>query len=43
MGIAANNGVIGSILGLIITGCLLAVQGFVTTGIEYDAIGWFNF
>jgi hypothetical protein len=43
VGIAANNGVIGSILGLIITGCLLAVQGFVTTGIEYDAIGWFNF
>ena len=43
VGIAANNGVIGSILGLIITGCLLAVQGFVTTGIEYDAIGWFKF
>jgi hypothetical protein len=43
VGIAANNGVIGSILGLIITGCLLAVQGFVTTGIEYNAIGWFKF
>ena len=43
VGVAANNGVIGSILGLIITGCLLAVQGFATTGIEYDAIGWFQF
>ena len=43
VGIAANNGVIGSILGLIITGCLLSVQGFVTTGIEYDALGWFKF
>jgi hypothetical protein len=35
--------VIGSVLGLVLTGCLFAVQGFVSTGIEYDAAGWFNF
>ena len=43
LGYAANNGVIGSVLGLVLTGCLFAVQGFVSTGIEYDALGWFNF
>ncbi|MAH79966.1 MAG: hypothetical protein CMQ77_04360 [Gammaproteobacteria bacterium] len=43
LGYAANNGVIGSVLGLVLTGCLFAVQGFVSTGIEYDASGWFNF
>ena len=43
LGYAANNGVIGSVLGLVLTGCLFAVQGFVSTGIEYDAAGWFNF
>ena len=43
LGYAANNGVIGSVLGLVLTGCLFAVQGFVSTGIEYDSNGWFNF
>ena len=43
LGYAANNGVIGSVLGLVLTGCLFAVQGFVSTGMEYDAAGWFNF
>ena len=43
LGYAANNGIIGSILGLILTGCLVAIQGFVSTGITYDALGWFNF
>ena len=43
LGYAANNGVIGSVLGLVLTGCLFAVQGFVSTGIEYDPNGWFNF
>ena len=43
MGYSANPGVIGSVLGLVLTGCLFAVQGFVSTGIEYDAAGWFNF
>ena len=43
LGYAANNGIIGSILGLILTGCLVAIQGFVSTEITYDALGWFNF
>ena len=43
MGYSANPGVIGSVLGLVLTGCLFAVQGFVSTGIEFDAAGWFNF
>ena len=43
MGYSANPGVIGSVLGLVLTGCLFAIQGFVSTGIEFDASGWFNF
>ena len=43
LGYPAHNGVIGSILGLVLTGFLFAVQGFVSTGIEYDASGWFLF
>ena len=42
-GYAANNGIIGSILGLILTGYLFAIQRFVSTGIAYDVFGWFNF
>ncbi|URQ69173.1 hypothetical protein M9C80_04350 [SAR86 cluster bacterium] len=42
LGYAANNGVIGSVLGIVLTGCLFAVQGFVSTGIEYDINGWFG-
>jgi len=43
LGYAANNGVIGTVFGLVLTGCLFAIQGFVSTGITYDAFGWFNF
>ena len=43
LGYPAHNGVIGSVLGLVLTGFLFAVQGFVSTGIEYDAFGWFLF
>ena len=43
LGYAANNSVISSVLGLVLTGCLFAVQGFVSTGINYDNFGWFNF
>ena len=43
MGYSANSGVIGSVLGVVITGCLFAIQGFVSTGIEYDSFGWFLF
>jgi hypothetical protein len=42
-GYAANNGVMGSVLSLVLTGVLFAVQGFVSTGINYDNFGWFNF
>jgi len=30
-------------MGLVLTGCLFAVHGFVSTGMEYDVAGWFNF
>jgi hypothetical protein len=43
LGYSANPGVMGSVLGLVLTGGLFAVQGFVSTGIEYDTAGWFNF
>jgi len=43
MGYSANSGVIGSVLGVVITGCLFAIQGFVSTGITYDSFGWFLF
>ena len=40
-GYAANNGVMGSVLGLVLTGVLFAIQGFVSVGIVYDSLGWF--
>lgn len=40
LGYRADNGVIGSVLGVLITGVLLAVQGFVDTGLSYSAAGW---
>ena len=40
-GYAANNGVMGSVLGLVLTGVLFAIQGFVSVGIVYDSMGWF--
>lgn len=43
LGYAANPGVIGSVLGLLTSGSLFAIQGFATSDIAYDALGWFNF
>ena len=40
LGYRADNGMIGSVLGVLITGTLLAVQGFVDTGIAYALNGW---
>ena len=40
LGQVADNKLITSILGILITGCLLAIQGFVEIGISYDALGW---
>ena len=40
LGQAADNKLITSVLGILITGCLLAVQGFVDIGTAYDALGW---
>ena len=40
LGQAADNKLITSVLGILITGCLLAVQGFVDIGIAYDPLGW---
>ena len=42
LGFPVNQAVIGSALGLILTGCLLALEGYVGSGIQYDARGWFN-
>ena len=42
-GYAANNGVMGSVLSIVLTGVLFAIQGFVSTGISYNSFGWFNF
>ena len=40
MGFPANNGVIGTIFGLLVSGILFAIQGFVTIGVSYDLMGW---
>ena len=42
LGYRADNRLIGSILGLLVTGALLALQGFVDTGITYDLYGWYR-
>jgi len=42
LGQIADNKLITSILGILITGCLLAIQGFVDIGITYDVLGWSN-
>jgi len=39
----ANQNVIGSALGIIATGCFLAIEGFSGSGISYDINGWFNY
>ena len=43
MGYPATHNVIGSSLGIILTGFVLAVEGFSGSGIAYDANGWFNY
>jgi hypothetical protein len=43
LGYVANQNVIGSALGIIATGCFLAIEGFSGSGISYDQNGWFNF
>ena len=43
LGHAANQNVIGSALGIIATGCFLAIEGFSGSGIFYDLNGWFKF
>ena len=40
LGFPANNGVIGTIFGLLMTGVLFAIQGFATNGLSYDLLGW---
>ena len=43
LGHAANQNVIGSALGIIATGCFLAIEGFSGSGIFYDLSGWFKY
>ena len=43
LGHAANQNVIGSALGIIATGCFLAIEGFSGSGISYDLYGWFKY
>ena len=43
LGHAANQNVIGSALGIIATGCFLAIEGFSGSGIFYDVSGWFKY
>ncbi|MCH1567977.1 MAG: hypothetical protein L7U47_01035 [Alphaproteobacteria bacterium] len=43
LGYRAEGGLIGSILGIVITGALLILQGFASMGINYSSIGWFGF
>ena len=43
MGYPATHNVIGSALGIILTGFVLAVEGFSGSGIAYDLNGWFNY
>ena len=43
LGYVANQNVIGSALGIIASGCFLAIEGFSVSGISYDQNGWFNF
>jgi len=40
IGFRVENGMIGSVLGVLITGKLLVVKGFVDTGIAYAENGW---
>ena len=43
LGFTASPNVISSALGIILTGLVLAMEGFAGSGISYDSNGWFNF
>jgi hypothetical protein len=43
LGNRADNGLIGSVLGLVITGVILMIQGFASMGVIYSANGWFGY
>ena len=43
LGYSANQNVIGSTLGILATGTVLAIEGFSGSGISYDINGWFNY
>ena len=43
MGYPATQNVVSSSLGIILTGFVLAVEGFSGSDIVYDSMGWFNF
>jgi len=42
LGYRAEGGLIGSVLGIVITGALLVLQGFASMAIAYNATGWFT-
>ena len=42
LGYRAEGGLIGSILGLVITGGLLVLQDFASMSISYNSLGWFG-
>ena len=41
LGYPASRSLIGSFLGILFTGLVLALEGFSGSGIEYNALGWF--
>ena len=43
LGHVASQNVISSALGIILTGCIFAIEGFSGSSISYDLNGWFNF
>ena len=43
LGNTASPNVISSAFGIILTGLVLAMEGFAGSGISYDSNGWFNF
>ena len=43
LGNRADSGLVGSVLGIVITGAVLMLQGFTSMGITYNSNGWFGF
>ena len=41
LGYPASRSLIGSFLGILFTGLVLALEGFSGSGIAYNALGWF--